>query len=1452
MGTEIERLDKELSKDSFIHAKIYSKAKLIENSDNIYCFINKDNNEKITSDFTLETFILEFIELDKKSWSLFDSYMDYLPKKIYSEEYINKYVGDIILKLGYIPSKFNNNEYLFNYIYNKGEYKLLFQFTNLNLQEKLETLLDNNTLDLVMNNIMLEFDKHTGLYNRSILLFKKLIKEKKYDKLLNFGTHDSKIKEIFQDELKDIIFPNSFIDNIIENGIYIIFLKNKQIFEKLVSEKKYKLLFNTMDYSLFTKDLLYKHEKEIFEDLEWNDLFSYNFKYSSDMFEFLMEHSIEIEEDENIEQEYIDISEFEITVFDEDLIVAHLDKYGDKIIEAIKGNKLFVDNKEYEYNSNERFFMNDLYNNLIFFEYILKNNYTDLLSNFDKKMYTDEIVTKYSEIIYELVKDKVFLSDEFKNNRALFEKCIEKENYLLAFSSTTLTKEDLEKYYLSICKYIDLLRENELTNKFNYWNSYELLELMIKNDNFEYILMFSSKAFDNDNIIQYYDKIYNLVKDDLEKYQFCSIMYSSNFFKYCLNNNHIELINSIGHNDKIEKIIQENFDKVIEICNINIPDNFFHSTTLLKYYIKNDDKEIVLKFKSDAIDGLGDSPEDIECLKYIDNISKDIFPIEFSASNRLFRYYIDNDDYTHLYDFHSNAFGNSMFMGLDISYLFSDNNDSKSYLKSVLPKIMEHLVDNKLPNGMMEVKEVFEYCLDKNLIPYLIQFSSEVFKWHFFKIGEIEKIILSIKEYNNSIVPLNLISKEIFSIKEIKKYLIEKEDKNLFLQFHFDANKLEELDDELEIYERLLKIPKKNIYEKIEKFYKKNDEVLNTILPFMLTDRFSVFRDDDIEKIILYPDLQLKLYSLNDNELKLVSKIMSFIDNKEFDLTGILVKVLNNIKNYEELINNINADLISEEEIKKIILIIQKSKNIYDITSYEDLKNINQKIDNYFNYIYNKIKNNNIDIVDLKEAIFERKYGLSLEDSKYIVDRYCMDLDAIKNSNIDKRIYNILYSINLIYKCEDIDSLKFEYINSPRTITDFDTIVSLEATIRSMYAKMYTDTLYKLNDKHRLDENNDLYTSNRKAYDLINNSKYNDIHPDIYIMDGDFNLQIHALGAYRDWTVPDNFKDDWFRPKIAYHGICTSYIGNNQIANARANHPIYGFSNYESSAFLTAGNYDLFSDQVISKYDTGYGKPYNIYPPKEMIDNTRHTHNEVVIERRNLTNTGNKRKPDYVVYLVDDINNLDNFSEENQLYSEILQASVDQEIPILIVDRLKYAKSEKMKCDTLLKEFYNDKNYSKLSKCILNYCNNMIGCKKFEEKKQSKYHLIFNKESFRKYINEIIFNTNSTFSEFEKLNVYNTIINSLSDEYIKTEDIYYKLFINEIIKNNNMVINNISNKVIRNNNDEQKLRGIISNYYYSQSDEIQQKIFNDFRNNLSYEEIIYKIENNMYEQNIKR
>ncbi len=79
-----------------------------------------------------------------------------------------------------------------------------------------------------------------------------------------------------------------------------------------------------------------------------------------------------------------------------------------------------------------------------------------------------------------------------------------------------------------------------------------------------------------------------------------------------------------------------------------------------------------------------------------------------------------------------------------------------------------------------------------------------------------------------------------------------------------------------------------------------------------------------------------------------------------------------------------------------------------------------------------------------------------------------------------------------------------------------------------------------------------------------------------------------------------------------------------------------------------------------------------------MIDKTRHTHNEMVIERRNPRNSSNihvKRQPNYVVYFVDDINNEDNFDiKNNELFKESVQAALDNNIPIVIIDRLKFAK----------------------------------------------------------------------------------------------------------------------------------------------------------------------------------
>lgn len=123
-----------------------------------------------------------------------------------------------------------------------------------------------------------------------------------------------------------------------------------------------------------------------------------------------------------------------------------------------------------------------------------------------------------------------------------------------------------------------------------------------------------------------------------------------------------------------------------------------------------------------------------------------------------------------------------------------------------------------------------------------------------------------------------------------------------------------------------------------------------------------------------------------------------------------------------------------------------------------------------------------------------------------------------------------------------------------------------------------------------------------------------------------------------------------------------------------------------------------------------------------------------------------------------------------QLYQETLQASIDQGIPIVIVDRLKYAKSEKIKCDNLVQEFYITKDYKKLEKMVLTYSNNMIGCQSFDNEVK-EYNQIFNNIEFNKYIDNIILYVPNEFTKEEIVMIYQTLINSVKKETEKGSNI---------------------------------------------------------------------------------
>ena len=581
----------------------------------------------------------------------------------------------------------------------------------------------------------------------------------------------------------------------------------------------------------------------------------------------------------------------------------------------------------------------------------------------------------------------------------------------------------------------------------------------------------------------------------------------------------------------------------------------------------------------------------------------------------------------------------------------------------------------------------------------------------------------------------------LWSDKCLLEYLIRHNRMDLIKKLNFDISSIEAI---LPILENIYNIPCEVLKYKINYLYNRNDEIFSTLNFEILKLNIPL---EILLTITLYPEMQEKIINLDNVVSSKLFEIIKKVQSKKYDTVQVTESILKNASNYEDLLNNLDINSLNENELNNLIYVLQNENNIFNISSIEDLKeeNFKKKKDIYFRNIDNNLDNLALD--DLKEAIVESIYGISLERAKFISDRYSYDFDVLRKDGLDEKIITIVENLNKIVNETDISKLKVIYQTRNDISgleTDFMSSLSLEASIREEYARMYSNTLYKVNE-------NDL-SKNQK----LDNVTYQGKKIEIYEPRSKFNMQIHALGAYSSFSRPDNFKDDWLKPKIAYHGICTSYIANNEIATARQKHPILGFSNYEEKALLLAGNYDLGSDQANLSFATSNYKSGKFLPPKTMIDATRHNHNEMVIERmKHDSGRISKRTPNYIIYIIDDMNKKNNFDENNELYQENLQAAYDFDIPIVVVDRLKYAKLEKERCDLLEREFNNSRDPETLRELFLNYMDNWVGCRYFETNPKAEYNDVFNDKvvcEFYKRITDLIKNDIHKVKDITKTN----------------------------------------------------------------------------------------------------
>ena len=995
----------------------------------------------------------------------------------------------------------------------------------------------------------------------------------------------------------------------------------------------------------------------------------------------------------------------------------------------------------------------------------------DLLSEFDESILTEEVIEKYSEEIASTIENSV--PKRYKNNKKILRACMEQEKFELLeqFDEEKLTNQSAREIVSTFTNLVP----------YEYRNREIILKECINQGKFDLLEQFNGSILTEDIVDKYKKEIVQNLDDCL-----FSPSYKNNMelCKECIKQERFDLLGYFN-------IMPEEYaKKIVSTFDTYVPMDYINNISVFKECIRQERFDLLGQFN---VNGYDESLLN-ECIKrkkfglliYFD---KKVLPEEKIEEiiNKYKTEIVSTFDSSvpyvpYIYHKSEVILKECIEQG---KFNLLSNFDESILTEEVIEKYKREIVstfDDHVPRNYLESETILKECIEQGKFNLLQFFSSDL------ELSD-ETIDKLISYFHGG--KLKIATTLCINNKSLISGLMKKNDKELiqYLKFDKDILNSQEL---LRFYAESLSLSDEELKIKLETLLNQNDEILDTLYPRLLNKKLEKISLKNIEKLGIYSDIQVDLIELDTINFTLVSKIIESIDSSKYDLNPIMYNILKNIKSHSNLIKSLDIPNLTEDDLKHLIIIINYG-NVFNINNQEDLKQFDKREKEYYQRIQDRINDKSIDIEELRQALLLKEYGLSLEESTFIYERYCKDLKSLKEnlmdntkSCIDSSLYKLLFSISIIHKTSNLEKLEYLWSTSEKNSLKNYQNVSLETLIRSKYAKMYSDSLYKIKEDDKIDESNPLMKENPNVYNILFNKEYEGEKVKFYIMDGDFNMQVHALGAYFNWERPSNFKDDWNRPKIAYHGICTSYIGNDEIATAPQAHPIYGFDNYEESALLCAGNYDLWSTSSINKYATGVDKPYSFYPPKVMIDKTRDIHNEMVLERRNNSLSKSfKREPNYVVYIVDDMNNENNFTNDNRLFKETLQASKDWGIPIVIVDRLKYAKSEMQRCEDLKQKFYETNDFKYLKQLFTKFCNNIVGCifydipeveskNKFSKEKLSQlFHEIFNylkSSNDVKSINSLldIVNNEEFLREYSK-ELY-TYLETIEEESKKTDE----------------------------------------------------------------------------------
>lgn len=583
-----------------------------------------------------------------------------------------------------------------------------------------------------------------------------------------------------------------------------------------------------------------------------------------------------------------------------------------------------------------------------------------------------------------------------------------------------------------------------------------------------------------------------------------------------------------------------------------------------------------------------------------------------------------------------------------------------------------------------DVTQIFE---SKELTEVVKEFNIKVSK------KEVEELY-SVAEGKDKELLQSLLKMNIIDEKTITEIVLDNIKDERVIDYIRDYNlKLtnEQLNDIITRFED------KNITEEnrefiniVERLSKRNDELTSTINYQVISEKYQDLQSY-LPIITCHPELQEQILSLSNSEYTAFLACLDSYSDKTQDWTPVVVGILDNIKQYEKLTDNLDAKQVQREGKIELLTKLLAEPNYFNITNIDEyfekrdmvcetiLKNPNSGELEEFPLISEMSEKDRI-----KFAVLEKNFGLTLEQAQTLINKFGTDIDSIDNLHENAGYYKgIINSLKFIYDDKNIEQIANITFNSDVKTLDANIV---EREIKDIYDKDYVSQLYRPmeEDFEREEDGVLIYKAGKST-------------------DGKFLMETHSPGAvYENKTLESgNFYEAWNKPKVKSQAFCTVTSRQDMLIATKTPFLEYGFYDFEEGSLRASGYEDISSEAETPVIFADEDERYCGVDDK--INKTRNINEN---DRSRTKADGTRKQPDYIKF------RKSRFippQMDQRIWENSKKAAKQFGIPIVIVDQDECTKRENKELQNMLQEFSETKNPELISEIIVKFENNRKG-----------------------------------------------------------------------------------------------------------------------------------------------